>query len=118
MTTPSAYSNSACMTLTRSNPSGYAFFEQDLLAPLDGSERLNVRVTDALDVEWECTVQDAFASFADGTFQLDEPVGRGAMDTTFHLPKDRWPESYGLAHGKPLPEGYHKQLVHPFRVDA
>ena len=37
---------------------------------------------------------------------------------TFHLPKDRWPESYGLAHGKPIPEGYLKQLVHPFRDDA
>jgi sterol desaturase/sphingolipid hydroxylase (fatty acid hydroxylase superfamily) len=36
---------------------------------------------------------------------------------TFHLPKDRWPESYGLAHGEPMPDGYLKQLAHPFRGD-
>jgi sterol desaturase/sphingolipid hydroxylase (fatty acid hydroxylase superfamily) len=34
---------------------------------------------------------------------------------TFHLPKDRWPESYGLADGAPIPEGYLRQFVHPFQ---
>src|SRR5215207_314722 len=35
---------SNCTALTRSNPSGHAAIEQDLIAPLDGSEALNVRV--------------------------------------------------------------------------
>ncbi len=33
---------------------------------------------------------------------------------TAHLPKGRWPRSYGLAHDS-LPEGYVPQLVEPFR---
>ncbi len=33
---------------------------------------------------------------------------------TCHLPGDRWPASYGLARGKPVPSGYVRQLVHPF----
>jgi lathosterol oxidase len=33
---------------------------------------------------------------------------------TFHLPKGRWPASYGLAHGEPIPEGYVRQFVYPF----
>jgi sterol desaturase/sphingolipid hydroxylase (fatty acid hydroxylase superfamily) len=37
---------------------------------------------------------------------------------TFHLPKDRWPESYGLAHGEPMPEGYLRQFVQPFRRET
>jgi len=34
---------------------------------------------------------------------------------TFHLPKGRWPASYGLAHGQPIPEGYVRQFVYPFK---
>ena len=34
---------------------------------------------------------------------------------TFHLPKGRWPASYGLAHGEPIPEGYMRQFVYPFK---
>src|SRR5438876_10873774 len=33
---------------------------------------------------------------------------------TFYLPRGRWPDSYGLADGSPLPEGYVRQFVHPF----
>ena len=33
---------------------------------------------------------------------------------TFYLPQDRWPPSYGLASGDPIPSGYVRQLVHPF----
>ncbi|MCZ6782909.1 MAG: sterol desaturase family protein [Proteobacteria bacterium] len=35
---------------------------------------------------------------------------------TFHLPGDRWPESYGIE-GDPVPEGYWGQLVQPFGPD-
>jgi lathosterol oxidase len=31
---------------------------------------------------------------------------------TYHLPGDEWPESYGIQ-GRPVPEGYVKQLVYP-----
>lgn len=33
---------------------------------------------------------------------------------TFYLPEDRWPHSYGLASGDPIPSGYVRQFVHPF----
>jgi lathosterol oxidase len=33
---------------------------------------------------------------------------------TFYLPKGRWPASYGLAGGNPLPDGYGHQFVYPF----
>jgi sterol desaturase/sphingolipid hydroxylase (fatty acid hydroxylase superfamily) len=33
---------------------------------------------------------------------------------TFHLP-DRWPASYGLSGGRPVPSGFLRQLLHPFR---
>jgi lathosterol oxidase len=33
---------------------------------------------------------------------------------TFFLPQGRWPSSYGLADGDPLPPGYLRQFVHPF----
>jgi len=36
---------------------------------------------------------------------------------TFHLPKDRWPASYGLAQGEAVPEGYLRQFAYPFRSD-
>jgi lathosterol oxidase len=31
---------------------------------------------------------------------------------TFHLPGDDWPDSYGIE-GRPVPDGYLRQLVHP-----
>jgi lathosterol oxidase len=34
---------------------------------------------------------------------------------TYHLPGNRWPESYGLADGAPVPDGFARQFVHPFR---
>ena len=37
---------------------------------------------------------------------------------TFHLPKDRWPASYGLARGETVPEGYLRQFAYPFRSAA
>ena len=33
---------------------------------------------------------------------------------TYHLPKDVWPERYGIE-GNPVPSGYMAQLVHPLR---
>jgi lathosterol oxidase len=33
---------------------------------------------------------------------------------TAYLPGDRWPDAYGIA-GDPVPEGYLRQLVYPFR---
>lgn len=33
---------------------------------------------------------------------------------TQYLPRDRWPEGYGLA-GPPVPSGYWSQLAYPFR---
>lgn len=33
---------------------------------------------------------------------------------TFFLPKGRWPTSYGLADGHPLPHGYMRQFLYPF----
>jgi lathosterol oxidase len=34
---------------------------------------------------------------------------------TYHLPADRWPAAYGLAGGPPIPDGYWRQLLHPWR---
>jgi sterol desaturase/sphingolipid hydroxylase (fatty acid hydroxylase superfamily) len=33
---------------------------------------------------------------------------------THHMPKDRWPEGYGIG-GHPVPSGYWQQFLHPFR---
>ena len=33
---------------------------------------------------------------------------------TFHLPAGRWPVSYGLAGGKPLPQSFARQFAYPF----
>ncbi|MEK6286528.1 MAG: sterol desaturase family protein [Acidobacteriota bacterium] len=33
---------------------------------------------------------------------------------TFLLPKDRWPASYGLGGGDPIPLGYFRQFLYPF----
>jgi lathosterol oxidase len=32
---------------------------------------------------------------------------------TYYLPEDRWPERYGIE-GNPVPDGWLRQLVHPF----
>ena len=33
---------------------------------------------------------------------------------TFHMPKNRWPEGYGIG-GHPVPKGFFRQLMYPFR---
>ena len=33
---------------------------------------------------------------------------------TYYLPEQRWPERYGIE-GNPVPDGWFRQLVHPFR---
>jgi sterol desaturase/sphingolipid hydroxylase (fatty acid hydroxylase superfamily) len=33
---------------------------------------------------------------------------------TYHLPKDKWPEGYGIG-GHPLPLGYLAQFKYPFQ---
>jgi sterol desaturase/sphingolipid hydroxylase (fatty acid hydroxylase superfamily) len=33
---------------------------------------------------------------------------------TFYLPRDKWPSDYGIG-GHPVPRGYWRQFVHPFR---
>lgn len=35
---------------------------------------------------------------------------------TFHLPRDQWPEEYGIQ-GSPVPDGYLQQLVYPLERD-
>ena len=34
---------------------------------------------------------------------------------TFHLPKGRWPSGYGVHTDRPVPDGFLRQLAHPFR---
>ena len=34
---------------------------------------------------------------------------------TFHLPKGRWPSGYGVQSDRPVPDGFMRQLAHPFR---
>ena len=36
---------------------------------------------------------------------------------TCHLPKRRWPDSYGIGGGHEMPDGYVKQFIHPFVPD-
>ncbi len=36
---------------------------------------------------------------------------------TYHLPKDAWPEKYGVA-GEIIPRGYFRQMLHPFKKPA
>ena len=52
----------------------------------------------------------------DKNFAVHLPV----LDRLFgtqHLPGNEWPETYGIA-GDPVPEGYLRQLAHPFRPGA
>ena len=34
---------------------------------------------------------------------------------TFHLPAGRWPSGYGVHTDRPVPDGFMRQLTHPFR---
>jgi len=55
----------------------------------------------------------AEAEAVDKNFAVHLPV-IDLVGGTFHLPRGRWPERYGLA-GDPVPEGYLAQLTYPFR---
>jgi len=35
---------------------------------------------------------------------------------TYHMPENRWPEEYGIG-GDPVPRGYWKQFLYPFKKD-
>ena len=50
----------------------------------------------------------------DRNFAIHLPLIDWLFDT-YYLPKDVWPERYGIE-GNPVPSGYLKQLVHPFRA--
>ena len=50
---------------------------------------------------------------ADKNFAVHTPVWDRLFGTYF-MP-DRWPSSYGLSGGDPVPEGYFRQLIYPFR---
>jgi len=52
----------------------------------------------------------------DKNFAVHTPVWDRLFGTYF-MP-DRWPGSYGLAGGDPVPGGWFRQLVHPFRRPA
>ena len=49
----------------------------------------------------------------DKNFAVHLPVLDWLFGTLF-FPKDRWPTSYGLVGGHPLPHGYVRQFVYPF----
>jgi sterol desaturase/sphingolipid hydroxylase (fatty acid hydroxylase superfamily) len=36
---------------------------------------------------------------------------------TYHMPENRWPKGYGIG-GHPVPQGYWKQFLYPFRREA
>ena len=38
------------------------------------------------------------------------------MFGTYYLPRDKWPDSYGI--DTPMPEDLAGQLLHPFHADA
>lgn len=48
----------------------------------------------------------------DKNFAIHFPV-LDMMFGTFHLPKNRWPEGYGIG-GHPIPKGFWKQFLYPF----
>ncbi len=37
---------------------------------------------------------------------------------TFHLPKNHWPDSYGIGGGAPVPQGFIRQTIYPFSLRA
>jgi hypothetical protein len=80
--------DSNCDAVPEPNPSGRSYVEADLISPLDGSERLVMRVTDSLSVDWDCSESGSFASYPQGGFSIDAPMGEGGMDVTFDLPQE------------------------------
>ena len=54
----------------------------------------------------------AQAEAVDKNFAVHVPVIDWIFGT-YHMPRDRWPEAYGLA-GDPVPDGYLAQLTYPF----
>ena len=50
----------------------------------------------------------------DKNFAVHLPV-LDALFGTYYMPRDRWPASYGLSNGEPVPPGYTRQLMYPFR---
>jgi lathosterol oxidase len=52
------------------------------------------------------------ATLFDKNFAVHLPL-IDKMFGTFHLPGDQWPDVYGIE-GRPVPEGYVRQLLHPF----
>jgi lathosterol oxidase len=56
----------------------------------------------------------AEAEAVDKNFAVHLPVIDWLFGT-YYQPVDRWPESYGLAGGASVPDGYLRQLAHPFR---
>jgi sterol desaturase/sphingolipid hydroxylase (fatty acid hydroxylase superfamily) len=52
----------------------------------------------------------------DKNFAVHTPIW-DRLFGTYYLP-DRWPESYGLADGGSMPEGFFRQFVHPFQPRA
>jgi hypothetical protein len=49
---------------------------------------------------------------------MPDPVHLPVLDWlfgTFHLPAGRWPSGYGVHTDRPVPDGFLRQLSHPFR---
>lgn len=55
----------------------------------------------------------ADAEAVDKNFAVHTPIW-DRLFGTYHLP-DRWPQSYGLSGGRPVPSGWLRQLLHPFQ---
>ena len=51
---------------------------------------------------------------ADKNFAVHTPLWDLAFGT-YYLP-DRWPSAYGVSGGRPVPQGWFRQLLHPFRA--
>jgi sterol desaturase/sphingolipid hydroxylase (fatty acid hydroxylase superfamily) len=60
---------------------------------------------------WHHAVEPIDKNFAIHLPVIDRIFG------TLHLPKDKWPERYGIA-GRPVPEGWAKQFTWPLRGPA
>jgi len=58
----------------------------------------------------------AEAEAVDKNFAVHLPV-IDYLFGTFHLPRNRWPERYGIA-GNPVPDGYLAQLTYPLRQSS
>ena len=62
---------------------------------------------------WHHTSQ---AEALDRNFAIHLPVV-DRLFGTYYLPRDRWPDRYGIE-GKPVPDGWLRQLTHPFQSSA